>query len=76
MNLVKMSARDRARLFLSTPEEFQVWYGEQDPRELIIANDDKQFQSFVYWSYTWKVRLLRFWFTIKHKMVTLIKLHG
>lgn len=72
----QLTLRDRARLFLSTPEEFQVWYAEQEPMTLIIATKDKQFRSFVYWSYGWKVQILRFWFTMKSKIGTLIKLHG
>lgn len=65
-----MTIRKRARLFLSTPEEFQVWYREQDSNWLIINADKKEFKDLVRMSYTWKVSTIRFCYKIKRFLLS------
>lgn len=48
---------------------FQMWYSSQNPREMVYLGQFKEFQRFVWLNYTWKVKVLRFWFKIKRGLL-------
>lgn len=56
---------DRFKIGLLSIEGFQVWYAAQDAQWLTIHADSDEFKRFVRLAYTWKLKLLRFYYKIK-----------
>lgn len=44
---------------------FQMWYASQPAKDMVFLGQNKEFKRFVFWSYTWKVKLLRLYYRIK-----------
>lgn len=61
--------KDAKRIGGLSIEAFQAWYLAQDARDMIYLGQFKEFQRFVFWNYTIKVKSLRFWLKVKRWII-------
>lgn len=64
--------RDKARIGKLSIDYFQAWYCSQEPREMVYLGQFEEFKSFVFWHYTWKVKLLRLYYSFKNKLKSFV----
>jgi len=57
--------KDASRIARLSITGFQMWYASQDAKEMIFLGQFAEFKRFIFWHYTWKVKLLRLYYKIK-----------
>ncbi len=57
-------------------DEWQAWYLTQDQRYMCFLGQDPDFKDFVFWHYTIKVKLLRFYYKVKRLLDSPVRPRG